>query len=78
MYHIEDDIPPTTSAPLVENLKPMEQDENCEGTLADRFLAFDQGRNSLIKWLKMFGNEDEERELIQVIDAEQSKDDVYA
>ena len=64
MYHIEDVPPPTANAPLVENLKVMDQDENAEGTLTDRFLAFDQGKNSLIKWLKMFGNEDENRELV--------------
>jgi hypothetical protein len=41
MYHIEDEAPLTTNAPLIEKLRPMEQDENCEGTLADRYLAFD-------------------------------------
>lgn len=55
MYHIQDQPPLTTNAPLCERLTPMDVDEESEATLIDRWLAFDQHGNALEKWLKQFG-----------------------
>ena len=42
IYHIQDQPPLTTNAPLCERLSPMEEEDNCEATLIDRWIAFDQ------------------------------------
>jgi hypothetical protein len=41
IYHIEDIPPPTNQAPLCERLLPMEDDNNAEATLIDRWISFD-------------------------------------
>ena len=41
VYHLEDQPPLTTSAPLCERLRPMDEDDNIEATLIDRWMAFD-------------------------------------
>lgn len=50
MYHLEDLPPVTTSAPLCERLRPMDEDENIEATLIDRWIAFDNQTPSMQKW----------------------------
>lgn len=55
MYHLEDLPPVTTSAPLCERLRPMDEDENIEATLIDRWIAFDNQTPSLQKWANQFG-----------------------
>jgi len=77
MYHVEDVLPLTTSAPLCENLRPVDDESNAEATLLDRFLAFDQGRAGLMKWLKQFGDEEEQMELVQVVNAGQNEEEVF-
>jgi hypothetical protein len=41
VYHIEDVPPPINKAPLCERLIPMEDDNNAEATLIDRWISFD-------------------------------------
>jgi hypothetical protein len=41
IYHIQDSAPLTTNAPLIERLKNMDEENNTEGTLIDRWIAFD-------------------------------------
>lgn len=41
VYHIEDQAPLTTNAPLCERLLPMEEEDNSESTLIDRWISFD-------------------------------------
>ena len=41
IYHVEDVSPPTNLAPLCERLLPMEDDNNAEATLIDRWISFD-------------------------------------
>lgn len=76
MFHIEDVPPPTTEAPLCERLEPLSEDSNSVASLVDRFLAFNQQTNSLKRWLEMFGVEQKNRQLIQTIDANSSKQEV--
>ena len=56
MYHIED-IPPTSNeAPLCERLIAMDEENNSEATLIDRWMSFDQGSGALENWLSQFGD----------------------
>ena len=55
VYHVEDAQPMTTAAPLCERLIPLDEADNEEGTLVDRFVAFDQSSKGLNNWLKTFG-----------------------
>ena len=41
IYHIEDQPPLTTNAPLCERLLPMDEEDNSEATLIDRWISFD-------------------------------------
>ena len=41
IYHIEDCPPLTTNAPLCERLTCMDQEEESEATLIDKWMAFD-------------------------------------
>ena len=56
IYHIEDMPPPTNVAPLCERLLPLEDDNNAEATLIDRWISFDQGAAELDQWLQDFGD----------------------
>ena len=69
-YHLEDNVPPVTTAPLCERLMPLSEDNNCVNTQVDRFVAFDQTTNSMQRWFKKFGDEDRARVLLQVINAD--------
>jgi hypothetical protein len=55
VYHIEDQPPLTTNAPLCERLVDMDEEDCCEATLIDKWIAFDQGAPGLEKWLSQFG-----------------------
>ena len=55
VYHVEDQPPLTTNAPLCERLEPVDEQESAEATLVDRWLAFDRGAAGLEKWLAQFG-----------------------
>lgn len=77
-FHVEDKVPPSTHAPLCERLLPLSEDNNCVNTLADRFVAFDQTTNSMKKWFKQFGDEGQNRVLLQMVQAKQSKQEISA
>ena len=64
IYHIEDVPPLTTNAPLIERMIPMDEDENCEAALVDKWLSFDQSSKGLEKWLLRFGEESQSRTLV--------------
>ncbi|CDW76374.1 sperm flagellar protein 2 [Stylonychia lemnae] len=55
VYHIEDQTPLTTNAPLCERLQPMDEEDNSEATLIDRWISYDQNAQGLENWLKQFG-----------------------
>lgn len=77
-YHVDDRQPPTNAAPLCEMLRPLSDDSNMVNTLADRYIAFDQTTNSLKRWLNKFGDEEADRNLLYVVDANQSVDKIRA
>jgi hypothetical protein len=52
MYHIQDSPPLTTNAPLCERLVPMEELENAEAVLIDKWISFDAHAPALSKWLE--------------------------
>ena len=68
VYHVNDQPPLTTNAPLCERLVPVEDDGNPEATLVDRWIAFDQNKKSLQSWLVQFGDEDNKRTVLQEVD----------
>lgn len=41
VYHIEDQPPLTTNAPLCERLVPMDEEDCTEATLIDKWISFD-------------------------------------
>lgn len=69
MYHIEDAPPLTTCAPLCERLEPMDEPNNCEATLIDKWISFDQTSAGLERWLSQFGNHDYEACVLSKINA---------
>ena len=56
-------MPLTTNAPLCERLTPMDEEDNSEATLIDRWMSFDQSSKSLENWLKQFGASSKKGEL---------------
>ena len=52
VYHIEDCPPLTTNAPLCERLTQMDQEDESEATLIDKWMAFDQGSKGMENWMK--------------------------
>lgn len=76
MYHVEDIPPPTDSAPLCERLVPMDDDDNSEATLVDRWISFDQGAKALENWLAQFGDAKSGRSILYKLEALQSKEGV--
>ena len=76
-YHVDDAIPPTEEAPLCERLEPIDEDANHASSIVDRIVSFDQQSRSLQKWLSSFGAESSQQNLLQVIDANKAKDDVF-
>lgn len=68
-YHVFDNLPPCDQAPLCERLLPLSEDNNLVSGLPDRFIAFDQNKNSLTRWLSNFGDEQKQRLLLSVFDA---------
>ena len=75
---MNDAQPPSNEAPLCERLEPIDEDRNHTSALVDRVVSFDQQESSMNKWLTAFGVEDRNYELMQPVDANQSKEDVTA
>lgn len=61
-YHIDDNPPPTTNAPLCERLMPVIEPERAEEVIPDKHLAFDKQRKRLSDWFSKFGYEKEDDE----------------
>lgn len=76
IYHVEDIPPPTNQAPLCERLLPMEDDNNAEATLIDRWISFDQGAQELEEWLLEFGNARYGQSILYKISAEDKFENV--
>lgn len=49
-FHIDDNPPPTTQAPLCERLMPMIEPERAEEVIPDKHLSFDLNTEWLLKW----------------------------
>lgn len=82
IYHIEDQPPLTTNAPLCERLLPMEEEENSEATLIDRWISFDQSSKSLENWLSQFGSSSKKGEandlqILKKINGDLSQDEQH-
>ena len=73
-YHVNDVVPPTDDAPLCERLEPIDEDGNHTSALVDRVVSFDLQERSLRTWLTSFGVEERNYNLLQEINANQSKD----
>lgn len=71
-----DNLPPCDQAPLCERLLPLSEDNNLVSGLPDRFIAFDQNKNSLTKWLSNFGDEQKQRLLLSVFDAKSKPSEI--
>lgn len=56
-FHIDDNPPPTHSAPLCERLLPVIEPERAEEVIPDKHLAFDKHTKQLHKWFGKFGFE---------------------
>jgi hypothetical protein len=76
MYHVEDIPPPTDAAPLCERLIPMNEDDNSEATLIDRWISFDQGSKALENWVSQFGDAKSNRSILYKIEASQAQEGV--
>jgi hypothetical protein len=59
-FHIDDNPPPTTQAPLCERLMPMIEPERAEEVIPDKHLSFDLNSDQLLNWFTNFGYEDED------------------
>jgi hypothetical protein len=77
IYHIQDQPPLTTGAPLCERLAPMDEMENSEATLIDRWMSFDHSAKSLENWFKQFGDAALEKSILCKIDANLNENEVF-
>lgn len=57
-YHLDDIIPPTDNAPLIERLENRRDIRDNELVLVDKLNAFDSNSNSLKDWFQNFGIEE--------------------
>lgn len=76
-YHVDDQKPPSDNAPLCENLELIDEDWNHTSSLVDRAVSYDMQQNSLKRWLQAFGVEERNYNLLQEINANESKDMVF-
>lgn len=57
-YHVDDDPPPTSAAPLIEGLQPVDKWTSHRGAVIDRMVAFDRNMAALSEFLEDFGQEE--------------------
>ena len=62
-------VPPVDQAPLCERLEHVGEEHDHSSTIVDKICSFEAQSRSLKRWLDMFGDEDRQRPLLQVIDA---------
>ena len=58
IYHVEDDQPPFSQSPLVEQLEPIDDMKEHRGVIVDRSVALDRNSKSLRSWFAQFAKED--------------------
>lgn len=76
-YHIEDEPPAVDQSPLCEIIEAIDEQAESTACLLDRWLAFDQTKSGLTKWLTQFGDEATSSNLMVEIDANQGPDDIF-
>jgi adenylate kinase family enzyme len=69
IYHIQDNPPSIEKSPLCEVIDPIDDESESSSCLVDRWMAFDQTKNSLQDWLSQFGDESNKRCLLKRIQA---------
>jgi len=69
IYHIQDNPPSIEKSPLCEVIEPIDDESESMACLIDRWVAFDQTRNGLEKWLTRFGDEYTGTNLLTKIEA---------
>ena len=63
-------------SPLCEIIEPIDDESESMALLIDRWVAFDQSRSGLEKWLTQFGDETTSSNLMTKVDASGSIDQV--
>ena len=51
IYHIQDNPPSIETSPLCEIIEPIDDESESMACLLDRWVAFDQGKDGLRKWI---------------------------
>jgi hypothetical protein len=77
IYHIQDNPPSIEQSPLCEIIVPIDDESESMAPLLDRWVAFDQTKSGLEKWLTQFGDEGTSRNLMSRIEASGDINSVY-
>ena len=77
IYHIQDNPPSIDKSPLCEMIEPIDDESESMACLIDRWVAFDQTRDGLQKWITQFGDEDNKANLMTKIEAAGDINSVY-
>ena len=77
MYHIQDNPPSIEKSPLCEIVEPIDDESETAACLLDRWVAFDQGKDGLKKWVTQFGDEEYGTNLMTKIEASGDINSVY-
>ena len=78
IYHIQDNPPSIEKSPLCEIIEPIDDESESMACLVDRWVAFDQTRNGLEKWLTKFGDEYTNTNLLARVEASGDINNVYS
>jgi len=70
IYHIQDNPPSIEKSPLCEMIEPIDDESESMAALVDRWVAFDQTQDGLLKWVTQFGDEDNKANLLTKIEAQ--------
>jgi len=77
IYHIQDNPPSIEQSPLCEIIAPIDDESESMACLLDRWVAFDQTKDGLKKWLTQFGDESVNMNLMAEIEASGDINSVY-
>ena len=69
IYHIQDNAPSIERSPLCEIIEPIDVESESMACLIDRWVAFDQTKDGLNKWVTQFGDEQNSTNLLSMIQA---------
>lgn len=67
IYHIQDNPPSIEKSPLCEIIEPIDDESESMACLVDRWVAFDQTKDGLHKWVTQFGDEPNSANLLTKI-----------